>query len=129
MRFQFHLITILIQNQAVHHLTQRHHILDHGHPKKVKKESRSYISGVMALITLNIYTYCLQDGYIYYSLKSLVTKFMKFFTMLAVRQESFLLRKFSTVGMPKLTVLAIIFRVFIWLLSFINAGKKTISIC
>ena len=26
---QFHLITILIQNQAVHHLNQHHHILDH----------------------------------------------------------------------------------------------------
>ena len=33
MRVQFHLITILIQNQAVHHPNQRHHILDHGHPK------------------------------------------------------------------------------------------------
>ena len=35
MRAQFHLITIMIQNQAVHHPNQRHHILDHGHPKKV----------------------------------------------------------------------------------------------
>ena len=34
---QFHLITILIQNQAVHHPKQRYHILDHGHQKKVKK--------------------------------------------------------------------------------------------
>ena len=34
MRVQFHLITILIQNQAVHHTNQRHHIIDHGHPKK-----------------------------------------------------------------------------------------------
>ena len=34
MRIQFHLITILIQNQAVHHPNQHHHILDHGHPKK-----------------------------------------------------------------------------------------------
>ena len=33
--------------------------------KKVKKKSRGYISGVMAAITLNIYTYCLQDGYLY----------------------------------------------------------------
>ena len=33
----------------------------------------------MATMTLNIYTYCLQDGYIYYNLKSLVTKFMKKF--------------------------------------------------
>ena len=34
MRVQFHLITILIHNQAVHHPNQRHNILDHGHPKK-----------------------------------------------------------------------------------------------
>ena len=33
--------------------------------KKSFKKSRSYISGVMALVTLNIYTYCLQDGYFY----------------------------------------------------------------
>ena len=37
MRVQFRLITILIQNQAVHHPNQRHHILDHGHPKKIIK--------------------------------------------------------------------------------------------
>ena len=34
MRVQFHMITILIQNQAVHHPNQHHHILDHGHQKK-----------------------------------------------------------------------------------------------
>ena len=33
MRVKFHLIKILIQNQAVHHPNQRHHILDHGHQK------------------------------------------------------------------------------------------------
>ena len=38
MRVQSHLITILIQNQAVHHPNQRHHILDHGHPKKCLKK-------------------------------------------------------------------------------------------
>ena len=32
MSVQFHMITILIPNQAVHHLNQRHHILDHGYP-------------------------------------------------------------------------------------------------
>ena len=37
MIFQFHLITILIPNQAVHHPNQRHHILNHGHPKKKLK--------------------------------------------------------------------------------------------
>ena len=30
MRVQFHLITILIQNQVVHHPNQHNHILDHG---------------------------------------------------------------------------------------------------
>ena len=36
----------------------------------------------------------------------------------------FLLKNISTVGIPKPTVLVIIFRVFIWLLSFKNVGKK-----
>ena len=31
----------------------------------------------MAAITLNIYTYCLQDGYFYFNLKKLVTQFIK----------------------------------------------------
>ena len=44
--------------------------------------------------------------------------------MLAVRQESFLLKKMYVIGIPEPTVLVIIFRVFIWPLSFINAGKK-----
>ena len=65
MIIQFHLITILIHNQAVHHPNQRHHILNHGYPKKSLKKTRSYISGVMAAITLNSYTHCLQDGYFY----------------------------------------------------------------
>ena len=34
MRIQFHLITILIQNQAVNHPNQHNYILDHGHPTK-----------------------------------------------------------------------------------------------
>ena len=42
MRVQFHLITILIQNQAVHHPNQRHHILDHGHKKKLKNQKVTY---------------------------------------------------------------------------------------
>ena len=53
------------------------------------KQSRSYMSGVTATITLNSYTYCLQDGYFYLNLTILVTKFMKFFKMQAVRQCSF----------------------------------------
>ena len=41
MRVQFHLITILIHNQAVHHLNQRHHTLYHGHKKKGLKTIRT----------------------------------------------------------------------------------------
>ena len=45
-----------------HHPNQHHHILDHGHPKqKFFKKSRSYISCVVATITLNIVACCLQD--------------------------------------------------------------------
>ena len=40
MRVQFHLITILIQNQAVHHPNQHRHILDHGHQKKKFKKNQ-----------------------------------------------------------------------------------------
>ena len=44
MRNQFHLITIMNQNQAVHHPNQHHHILDHGHPKqKLKKIKKLHI--------------------------------------------------------------------------------------
>ena len=43
--------------------------------------------------------------------------------MPTVRHTSFLLRKVLTFGTPKSTVLVIIFRVFIWMLSFKNAGK------
>ena len=93
MRDKFHLIKILIPNQSVHHPDQRHHILDHGHPKKKLKKSRSYISGVMAAITFNSYTYFLQDDYFYLNMTKLVTQFMKIFKILAVRQCSFLLRK------------------------------------
>ena len=38
-----------------------------------------------------------------------------------------LLREISTIGILKPTVLIIIFRVFIWLLSFKNVGKKQYS--
>ena len=40
---QFHLITILIENQAVHHPNQRHQILDHGYKKKVKENNKLHI--------------------------------------------------------------------------------------
>ena len=61
--------------------------------KKSFKKSRIYMSGVMATITLNSCTYCLQDGYIYLNLTILATQFMKNFKMQAVRQCSFLLSK------------------------------------
>ena len=78
--------------------------------------------------TMNIYTYCLRDGYIYSKFKKLVRKFMKIYKMPTVRHWSFLMRIFSTIGIPKSTVLLIIFRVFIWLLSIRNSGKKALSI-
>ena len=110
MIFQFHLITIMIQNQAIHHPNPRHHllknphyqlntlmimkkhpweklILDHGHQKnKFQKQSRSYISSLLVTKTLNIYTYCLYNRQIYSNMKVLVTKFMKIYKMTAVRQ-------------------------------------------
>ena len=46
--------------------------------------------------------------------------------MPTVRHYCFLLRKLLTIGIPKSTVLVIIFRVFIWRLSFKNEGKKII---
>ena len=73
---------------------------------------------------MNIYTYCPQDGQIYSNMKVLVTKFMKIYNMPDVHQQSFLLRKIFTVGIPKPTFLVIIFKVFIFLLSFKNMGKK-----
>ena len=78
----------------------------------------------MTVITLNSYTYCLQDSYFYLNLTKLATQFIKIFKMLGLRQCSFLLKKIQTVGTPKPTLLLIIFRVFIWLISFINAGEK-----
>ena len=54
--------------------------------KKIEKQSRSYMTGVMATITLNSYKYCLEDGYFYLNLTILVTQFVKFFKMQAVRQ-------------------------------------------
>ena len=36
--------------------------------KKSLKKSRTYISGMVAVITLNIVTCCLQDGWIYFNM-------------------------------------------------------------
>ena len=44
MRIQFHLITILIPNQAVHHPNQCHHILDHGNKEKFKNNQTIIMS-------------------------------------------------------------------------------------
>ena len=38
--------------------------------KKFQKQSKSYISSVAAMNSMNIYTYCLQNGYIYSNLKN-----------------------------------------------------------
>ena len=129
MRVQFHLITILIQNQAVHHPNQHHHILDHGHPKKVFKNiKRLHIrfDGSDNIEQL----YILPSRWLF------LLKFDKIgdaihgnFQNASCIPMQFLFRKIQTVGIPKPTVLVIIFVVFIWLLSFINAGGKTISIC
>ena len=51
---------------------------------------------------------------------------LKVYKMPTVRHYCFLLRKLLTIGIPKSTVLVISFRVFIWLLSFKNAGGKSI---
>ena len=65
---------------------------------------------MVAMNTMNTYTYCLRDGYIYSNLQKLRRKFTKFYKMPAVRHSSFLLRNFSTIGIPKFTVLIIIFK-------------------
>ena len=65
----------------------KNHILDHGHPKEmIYIQSRSYISCIMATITLNIYTHNVQDGYFYSNLKNLVMQIMKNFKIPDVRQ-------------------------------------------
>ena len=51
---------------------------------------------------------------------------MKIYNMPTVRHYSSFLKKISTFGIPKFVVLVTIFRVFIWLLSLKNAGKKLI---
>ena len=49
-------------------------------------KSRTYISGMVAAITLNIVTCCLQDGKLYLNMTKLETKFVQIFKILAVRQ-------------------------------------------
>ena len=56
----------------------------------------------------------------------MVRKFMKMYKMHSVLHKSFLVRNFLSLGIRKSKVLVIIFRVFILLLSFKNAGGKLI---
>ena len=49
--------------------------------------------------------------------------------MPAVRKNIYMLRKYSRVGIKRYTFLVIIFRVFMWPLSFINAGPRALSTC
>ena len=74
--------------------------------------------------TMNISTYGLKYGYIYSNLKNRWGNLWKFTKCLLYATRVFCWEKISTFGIPKSTVLVIIFRVFIWLLSFKNAEKK-----
>ena len=47
---------------------------------------------------------------------------IEIYIMSTVRQSLFLLKKISIFGIPKSTVLVIIFRFFMWPLSLMNAG-------
>ena len=78
---------------------------------------------------MNIYTYCLQDGYIYSNLKKNGEEIYENFTKcLLYATRVFLLRKFLTIEIPKSMVLVIIFGVFIFQLSFKKRGGEALSI-
>ena len=153
MRFQFHLITILIMNQAIHYPNHRQHLLKNPHyqlntlvimkkhPLK-KNHPRPWTSKKDVLDTIKkLYFMCGGDDNIehLYILPLRWLYILQFEDFSEEIYENFkntsctpikiLLRKISTVGIPKPTVVVIIFRVFIWLLSIKNAAKKTISIC
>ena len=49
---------------------------------------------------------------------------MKIYKMPTLRNSYILFRKISSFGIPNPTVLVIIFRFFIWLISFINRGEN-----
>ena len=84
----------------------------------------------MATITLNIYTYCLQDGYIYLNLTILVTQFMKYFKMQALRTPmQFFVEEILVSWHPKTHGPRNYLQSF-YLADLIHkCGKKTISIC
>ena len=90
---QFHLITILIQNQAVHHPNQRHHILDHGHPKKVLKKIEKL--HIRCDVSDNIEQLYILPSICFFLLKNdkIGDAINGNFKMLDVRQCSFLLRE------------------------------------
>ena len=57
----------------------------------------------------------------------LMWRLCKFSLTPTLRQNNVLLRNILIVGIPKSTVLVIIFRVFIWLLSFKNAKNPFVE--
>ena len=132
-RLYFRLMTILIQKQAKYHPNQRRNLIKHPHfqlntilimkkhplkkamlehehqKNKFLKQSKSYIWSV-AMNTMNIYI--LTSRWLYLvQFKKLVKKFMKIYKFAYCTPLEFLLRKISTFGIPKSTVLVIIFRV------------------
>ena len=59
-------------------------MLDHGYQKEVLETIKNLHLNC-GYENMNIYTYCLQDGYVYSNLKNLVRKFMKIYKMSTVR--------------------------------------------
>ena len=86
--------------------------------KKLSKKSSSYISSVASWI-MKIYLCFLKTGYNIYNIRKLMWRLRRIYIMPTVRQNMFSLRNISRVGIPKSTVLIIIFRVFMWPLSLI----------
>ena len=80
----------------------------------------------MASWILNIYSWSLKTGKIITKFRMLKWIFWNKSITPTVRQNLFLLRNISRVGIPKSTVLVIIFRVFLWLLSLQNTGPISI---
>ena len=76
---------------------------------------------------MNIYLCLLLTGQNNHEVPDVNVDIAQNFIMPTVRQNMFLLRKILIVGIPKSTVLVIIFRVFMWPLSLMNAGPRRIS--
>ena len=80
----------------------------------------------MASWILIIYSCFLKLGYNINNIRMFMWRLRKIDIMPTVRQNLFLLRNISRVGIPKSTVIVIIFRVFMWPPSFRNAGTRRI---